>query len=443
MTRVNKYVWYGALVVHLAIVLWFWWRGSGALLFQDAGSAILSVGRLFGLLAATSVLLQFALMGRNVYLERTFGLDRLSRFHHITGLTTIGFILTHPVLLVVGYAQLSGVSLWAQFLSFLFGYQHVLWAFLGLLLFLLVVATSITIVRSKMRYEAWYFVHLIVYVATFLSFFHQHEVGTDFLISRLFNGYWFFLYGLVMTSQLGYRFVRPVWRLWKYQFRVEKVVRENYNVTSVYITGRHLEQFPIVAGQFMIFRFLAKGFWWQAHPFSLSSWPDRKGLRITVKAVGDFTSMIPNLKVGTKILIDGPYGIFTDWVLQAQKALLLAGGIGITPVRSLMEQLLRQGKDAQLLFANKTEKDIVLRGELEGLAKMYGAKVIQVIGDDPVWPGEKGFIDAEKVKRLVPDFLEREVYLCGPPPMMTALVTMLIGLGITRERIHFEKFELG
>lgn len=439
----SKYAWYGALAFHLAIVAVFWWQGSGALLFQDFASAMISLGRLLGLLAATSVLLQFALMGRNVYLERTFGLDRLSRFHHITGLTTIGFVLAHPIFLIVGYAQLSGISLWSQFLSFLLGYEHVLWAFFGLLLFVIVVATSITIVRSKVRYEAWYVVHLIVYLATFLSFFHQHDVGTDLLISRFFNAYWIFLYGLVMSSQLVFRFARPVWRLWKCQFRVEKIVRENYNVVSIYITGRNLAQFPVVSGQFMIFRFLAKGFWWQAHPFSLSCWPNGKQLRITVKAVGDFTDMIPDLPVGTKVLIDGPYGIFTEWVCTREKIFFLAGGIGITPVRSLMEQFLHQGKDGMLLYANKTERDIVFKQELEGLEKKYGARVVEVLSDQAGYAGEKGFIDAEKIQRLVPDFREREVYLCGPPPMMTALVATLTKLGVAKNHIHFEKFELG
>ena len=160
------------------------------------------------------------------------------------------------------------------------------------------------------------------------------------LAHNVFYTYWACLYTAVFASHLLFRFARPVWLFKRHGFAIEKIVRENYSTVSVYITGSQLDKFRINPGQFMIFRFLVKGMWWQAHPFSLSFVPNGSQLRITVKELGDFTRKVAGLAVGTKIIIDGPYGVFTDMFSLMPKTLFIAGGIGITPVRSLMEALI-------------------------------------------------------------------------------------------------------
>ncbi|MEK7556840.1 MAG: oxidoreductase, partial [Patescibacteria group bacterium] len=291
-------------------------------------------------------------------------------------------------------------------------------------------------------YEAWYFLHLLVYVAVFLSLWHQFVVGTDLLASRVFYTYWVGIYTVVLGSHLIFRFGRPVYLFFRHQFRVSRIFRENYNTVSIYFTGKSTDQFNIYPGQFMILRFFTKGLWWQAHPFSLSRVPDGKEIRITAKAVGDFTQKLGSVPVGTKVLIDGPYGIFTEWTNESPKVLFIAGGIGITPIRSLMERLVSRGREAVLLYANKTEKDIVFKKELEEVVKRYGGDIVHVLSDEPAYAGEKGFIDTNKIKRLVPDVAKRDVYLCGPPPMMKAVIAALQNLGVSAERIHWERFAL-
>ena len=202
-----------------------------------------------------------------------------------------------------------------------------------------------------------------------------------------------------------------------------------------------MAKFRVKAGQFMIFRFLAKGYWWEAHPFSMSKLPDGKGVRITVKAVGDFTSKLQDIKAGTKVIVDGPYGIFTDIFGISSKVLLIAGGIGITPIRSLMEEMLRKGKDVTLFYANRSKNDIVFQNELEELRKLFPARIIHVLSAEAEWNGEKGYIDEEKIRRFLPDISEREVYICGPVPMMESLVKILKNsFKLPISRIHFEKF---
>ncbi len=439
----KKTAWHIVFWFNWLIIFYFWWQGSGDLVSAGLPSLTIAAGRLAGLSAAYMILLQFFFMGRTPWLERVFGLDVLSRLHHRNGRRGIVLLLFHPVLLILGYRSLAGVSLIEQTKTFLFGYEYVLWAAIGLGLFLIVVGTSIYIVRNRIRYESWYFVHLLAYLAVFLSFFHQINVGTDLVLSKVFYGYWLFLYAAVFTNHAIFRFARPVYNYFRHKFYVSRVVRENYNTVSVYIRGRDLDRFNIHPGQFMILRFFTQGLWWQAHPFSLSFVPNGQELRVTIKELGDFTKQVANIKSGTKLLIDGPYGVFTELFSVSPKVLLIAGGIGITPIRGLTEQMAKHRKDIILLYSNKTRQDIVFQQELDEVAKTYGVKITHILSDDPDYAGEHGYLDKEKFQRLVPDLSDREVFLCGPPPMMAALIKSLGELGIPESQVHYEKFALG
>jgi ferredoxin-NADP reductase len=140
------------------------------------------------------------------------------------------------------------------------------------------------------------------------------------------------------------------------------------------------------------------------------------------------------------VLIDGPYGVFTAQKIVKNKILFIAGGIGITPIRSLMESLLQSGKEMVLVYGNRKEQDIVFGAELQNIVGNTHAKIINVLSDDQAFAGEKGIVDLERIKRLVPDAVDRDVFVCGPPPMMNGVVSALQKLGVPASRIHFEKF---
>ena len=248
----------------------------------------------------------------------------------------------------------------------------------------------------------------------------------------------------MLVNLLGYRLVRPALAFFRHRFVVTRVVSEPGDVTSVYIGGRNLERFAIEAGQFMIVRFLAKGYRWEAHPFSMSCFPDGRQLRLSIKRLGDFTRRIPELKPGTPVLIDGPHGVFTARRCAADKVLLIAGGIGITPVRSLAEELVGAGRDVVLVYGNRNGQSIVFKDELDELVARAGGRlrVHYVMSDDPGWPGEKGRIDRDRLARLVPDIAGREVYFCGPPVMRKGIRAALANLGVPARRIHDERFAL-
>jgi predicted ferric reductase len=437
--KTKRALWIAFDIGNWLLIAFFWYANSGSLLTQGSGSILVALGRLFGLMAGYLVLTQFFLMGRNPLLEQVFGLDRLARIHQLSGKLAYIFILLHPLTLLAGYKLLSGVGWGSQFVSLLTDFEDTIAAFIAVIFFTLVVVTALTMIRRKLRYEWWYCIHLLVYIAVFLSFGHQIDEGTDLLASDFFYYYWLALYTIVLGSHLIFRFLRPLYNLARHHFTVSRVVRESASVVSIYITGRNLKAFTVRPGQFMFFRFLHSDFWYQSHPFSLSKLPDGTTLRITVKAVGDYTTELPQLPTGTRVLIDGPYGLFTRNVLVQEKVLMIAGGIGITPIRSLSEELVQAGKDVVLVYGNRTSSDIVFKQELE---QIKGLSVIHVLSEEQQAGTEYGRIDAEKLQRLVPDIAQREVYLCGPVPMMDALIKTLVTLGVPTHAIHHEKFAL-
>jgi len=152
-------------------------------------------------------------------------------------------------------------------------------------------------------------------------------------------------------------------------------------------------------------------------------------VRFTIKGSGDFTNVLPDVvKPGTKVLLDGPLGIFTKRAGQRDKYLLIAGGIGITPIRSLAEQLSNAGKDTELFYSASTEDQLVLSNELK---QMNLSLRLQT-----------GRVTLDLIKQAVPDFLEREIFICGPGPMIVALRDAFVSAGVPIKHIHYELFSL-
>lgn len=436
----KKALFYGLLILNFIILIAFWWLISGPMLFTDnLGSTFIALGRLAGLLSANLILIQLVLIGRTILLESTFGLDRLSVAHKWNGYTVIIFLILHPILLTLGYSILTETTYLGQYKDFILNWHDVLKAALGFWLILGTVFLSITIIRKKLKYETWYYVHLFNYAALALAFGHQMNFASA-AQSPAFKLYWLTLYGIAFLI-IARRFLKPIWDLYRFRFTIERVEQEG-PATSIYIKGRDLGQFPIQAGQYMIVRFLQQGFWAEAHPFSLSLAPNNNHLRITAKGLGDFTNKMPALLPGTKVLIDGPLGIFTALRSQNNKLLFIAGGIGITPLRSLMESLQSSKKDIVLLYANKTKQDIVFLSELQTLTVKPGNRLINILSNETVEGYASGMLDKSKIAELVEDVKERDVYLCGPPPMMKAVRKALIELGIPKSKIYYEKFAL-
>jgi predicted ferric reductase len=433
----KKIAFYLLFSLNLGAIIYLWLSGTSyQLLTSGTQSGILiAFGRLFGLLGEFFILVQLILIGRITFIEQQFGHDRLNQLHRWIGYGMVLFFLGHPLLLTLGYSQISEVSFWSQFLNFLKNWEDVFKAFLAVLLFVGVILTSIVIVKKRLRYETWYFTHLLMYLGVALAFGHQTNTGDLSDGAPLY--YWLVFNFVVFGFVLIFRWLRPIYRFYQHRFYIEKVLPETPGVFSIYLKGRELKRYKFYPGQFANLTFLQRGMWF-THPFSFSTAPNGEYLRFSIKASGDFTNKINSLKTGTKVIIDGPLGIFTPAVAITDKFLLIAGGIGITPIRALAEHFVREGKNIFLLYGMKTDQDITFKDELQKLQLKYHFMLSEVI----VAPGGfgQGHINRETIKQQVPDFLERDIYLCGPTPMMTGILTELKSLGMPKKQIHYEKF---
>lgn len=431
--RFKKQFWRTLWFLNWGLIFLFWLKNNYQLFWSlKPALFILAFGRLAGFAAMYLILVQFFLMSRSYWLEKTYGLDKLAGLHHKNGKRILYFLILHPVLIILSSNLFAGTGFFEQVGFFLLK-QETLKAIVGLALFLFVAGISIWTALQSLRYELWHLIHLMSYAAILLIFSHQFKLGSSLNKDQWLYYYWAFLYVFVGLNIVLFRILRPTFAFLKHDFFVSKVVVENYNTNSIYISGRNINQFKVLPGQFMIFRFLDAKRWWEAHPFSLSRPNGGQDVRITAKAVGNFTKEIGRLKPGTKVIIEGPYGVFTDTPEVLNKVLLIAGGIGITPLRSLAEAMAQKGKDVALLFSTKTKQDIVFEKEL---AEIRGLKTFYVSTD------VEGYLDKEKIASLVPDFIQREVFLCGPGPMMSSVRKTLKEAGYPAEKIHFERFSL-
>lgn len=440
----HKVLVFGLLIINYIILGAFWWTYSGELISsENISGTLLAFGRLAGLLGATQILLQLVLIGRVKWVESAFGLDKLSRLHRWNGYLILGLITLHPILIIQSYAMVNFTSFFDQWAEFLKGMAVLFRAFAGYVILLGTIALSITIVRRRLKYETWYYVHLLNYIAIALVFGHQLRFGTD-AQGQWFRIYWYLIYTFAFGNLIWFRILKPLVKFSKHDFHVSRVEPEDPHgiATSVYVTGDKIRDFKIKPGQFAIFRFFQKGFWWQAHPFSFSMIPKEGELRITAKKLGDYTSTLPQLTPGVEVLVDGPHGLFTKDVITKEKILFIAGGIGITPIRALLEQLGPEQKDMILLYSNKSRAEHIFAEELAELSRKHDFKIVNIYADEKIAGAEFGRLDQDMLARLVPDLKDRDVFLCGPPMMMSALRAVLLRLGLPRKQLHWERFAL-
>lgn len=433
----------GAVLVAGAVpVIAIWWQDTPAGTLETTGGLLTSAGRVLGLLAAYLLLVLVALMARVPLLEHRVGSDVLTRFHRALGEYTVSLALGHALLIILGYAYTAHTNPVSEAVTLELDYPDVLMATAALALLLWVGIVSARAVRRRMAYESWYYIHLYVYLAIALAFSHEFADGAEFSSSARNRMLWVTAHVVVAAALVCFRILLPLYRSLRHDVRVEAVVHESPGVVSVHMTGRDLRRLRIESGQFLRWRFLDRGHWWQSHPYSVSAAPEDRRLRITVKDLGDASRSLSALRPGTKVWFEGPYGAFTARRLdpgRSGKVLLIAGGAGITPLRALFESLPRGGGRAVLLYRASHPSQLVLYRELTEIARERGFGLFPLVG--PRGEGPDPFSAAELL-RLVPDLTEREVYLCGPPGLVRAARHGLRRAHVPFRHIHVESFDL-
>lgn len=433
-----KFSLFAVVALNLLGIIYLWWNNSHYYVINpEGGNIFIALGRLAGLLGAFTLLVQISLVGRTKWIEGIFGFDKLNKLHRFIGYSILLLLLGHPLLLIVGYSEINSVSYISQLADFLANWKDVLKSFFALLIFGFIIVFSIAIIRHKLKYETWYFVHLATYLGLILAF--SHQVNTGDLSKGYALYYWYTINILVVGVFLLYRFLRPLYLFARHRFKIDRVIEESPGTWSIYITGAHMDKFYFNAGQYANINILSRGMWY-SHPFSFSSACNGQYLRFTIKALGDYTNKIGNVPLGTHVIIDGPLGLFIKETSHRKKYLFIAGGIGITPIRAMIELNAIDKADMVLIYGSRTEKDITFKAEFdEILLRCPTLKIFHILGTPT--PGyENGFINKDKIVRLIPDFFDREVFLCGPPIMMKLTVKNLKELGFDNSHMHYEKF---
>ncbi|HKE98065.1 MAG TPA: ferredoxin reductase family protein [Actinomycetes bacterium] len=424
-----------------AAVVALCWHDLSPTRIHTISEALIAAGRVTGLLGAYLLLIQVALMARIPWLERRIGADWLALAHRWLGTYLIAMLAMHALLLVAGLALLDHVAVPVEAVTVVLSYPGVLMATVALVLLAGVGALSARAVRRRLRYETWHFTHMYAYLAVALGFAHQLAVGADLQLQAARTG-WTAAHLVVLACVLNYRVARPVLLARRHRLRVQEIVQEADGVVSIYVSGRKLERLRAQAGQFFRWRFLTPDAWWQAHPFSLSAAPTSRTLRLTIKAVGDHTRTLQRLRPGVRVIAEGPYGALTGVQRTRRRVLLIAGGIGITPMRALLEGLPGAPGDISLVFRGNPAGARVFARELEALATRRGVLVHYVLGPRAKCCPRHDPLSARRLSQLVPDVARRDVYVCGSPGMMATARRALRQAGVPRRRIHAERFDL-
>ncbi|MDX8147771.1 ferredoxin reductase family protein [Lentzea sp. BCCO 10_0061] len=418
------------VVVNVAIV---------EFLFLTAGKGkneVLTVAKFFGLHAALIMMFQLLLVARLPWLDRRIGMDRLTVWHRWTGFTLLWTVLTHATIVVLGYATLDNVSMGKTFLA-LAGVPASLLGMLAATTVLVIGVVSTRAIRRRLQYETWHGLHLLLYVALGLAFVHQLLETTTFKSSVFAMVYWWALWLFAFGSLVAGRIVTPLILNSRHQFRVAAVVPESPDAVSVYVTGQGLDRLAAKSGQFCIWRFPGHRHWWLANPFSLSAEPDGRTLRLTAKAVGKGSAGLRTLRVGTRVFVEGPYGAFTSLHRTRPGVLLIAGGVGVTPIRALLQE--HVPGDFVVLYRVRDEREAVLLGELRQLVAARRGRLHLLTGR--TGQGARPF-EPGALQQLVPDVVARDVYVCGPPAMTAAVLSGLRALNVPNAQVHAEKFGL-
>ncbi|MEU6402811.1 ferredoxin reductase family protein [Streptomyces sp. NPDC046985] len=421
-------------------VLWLWWTNTPSI--ADTTGRILGAGRITGLLAGYLMALVVLQMARVPALERRVGSDRVARWHAMSGRYTLTLVLAHVFLVMWGYARQAGRPLGQIVQQTVDSVEHLPdmgKAAVGAGLLTAIGLVSMGPVRRRMPYDTWYYMHLFTYAAVFLTFWHQIADGNDFAVAPAAKTFWYGLYGAVTALALWYRVLTPIRMNVKHRMRVEAVVEEAPGIVSVLISGRKLHRMGAQAGQFFRWRFLAPGMRFSSHPYSLSAAPRPERLRITVKAIGDHSARLRELRPGTRVWAEGPYGALTAARRSRGKVLLVAGGVGITPMRALFETLPGAAGDITLLYRANSTQDLALWDELAKIAEERGARLMYAVNSPG---GERPDISAESLRRKIADVDRHDVFLCGPPGFAQSVYEALRGAGVPARRIHHESFEM-
>ena len=427
------------LAANGVVVVGMWIRHGGIDQLATGAGLATGLGQVTALLGTYLALAGILLMARVPWIDHVVGSDRLAAWHRWLGFGTLWLLLGHFAFTTLGWAMDSGRAVIDELLDMLSTWDLLI-ATVGLALLVLVAVTSIRAARRRFAYETWYGLHLYAYLGIALAFLHQVTLGSDLIADPLALAYWVALYAATFGLLIGYRVLAPIRLSRRHRLRVANVVREAPGIVSIYLVGRQLERLPVRAGQFFQVRFLTGGGWWRPHPFSISAAPNGSWLRFTIKDLGDDTLRMQSMPIGVRVFIEGPYGAFTAAMIRRPRVVMIAGGVGVTPLRAILEELPPAPGAVTFLYREGAQEEVILRDELAALARSHGADVRLLVGHrgSPLMPVDP--LAPENLGQLVPDIATADVLVCGSRSFTERALASLRSLGVPASQVHAERF---
>ncbi len=383
--------------------------------------------------------LQFGLTARFRLVTAPWGEDVIYHLHRQVSLLALVLVVAHPLILFAARPELLAL------LNSFTAPWRARFAALSTYSLLALVAMALWRGRWKIRYEIWHALHIILAV-TAVAAGLAHMVGWSFYLDSPWkSALWIGLTLFWIALLLYVRLIKPLFQL-RRPYRVAAVRPERGDSVTLSMVPDGHAGFRFKPGQFGWLTLWGSPFKITGHPFSFSSSAAAADGRVemTIRNLGDFTSGIARVPPGKRVYLDGPYGAFTADPAPADMLVLIAGGVGITPMMSIIRTFADQGdkRPVLLFYGSRSWDEISFREELDSLAARVDLKVVHVLqSPDDAWTGERGFIDATLFRRhLPPPYAAHEYFICGPDVMMDAIERALAGLDVPMSRYHSERY---
>jgi predicted ferric reductase len=420
----------------LGVILGAMWVRHGGL----TRDPLAAIGQVTGLVGTYAALVGVLFMARAPWLDQVFGADRLRAIHRLVGFLSVLALAGHAVFASLAYTGGALGQVIPTLVMLVETVPGMLGAIVSMGLFGLVAVTSIRAARRRLSYESWHGIHLYIYLAVAFGFLHQLVIGQDFVDDPIARWFWVALYVIAFLPLLLHRVLAPILFTVRHRPRVASVIPEADGIFNLYVEGRHIDEVAVRAGQFFVIRALTGRDWMHGHPFSISAAPNGRNLRFTIKEFGDGTRALRELRPGTPLILEGPYGAMHGERRTGRPLVFIAGGIGIAPIRAMAEAFPYDAGTADLIYRARTPGDAALQRELELLAHYRGLRLHMIVGPR----GSNGFdadpLGAASLQRLVPHLAKRDAFICGSENLMEHARRSLGAAGIPDSRIHLELF---
>lgn len=396
-----------------------------------------------GLVGFAMLLMQFISSGRFESLSRRVGINRTMRFHQITARVALLLILLHPLLFFMP-GSVDSIAQSANMLMRMMTSSFMLSGTIAFALVLFVVITGIWRYRLPVKYEIWRGAHVLgVTIIAIAGAHHVLTVGSNSQQPVLRTYWWAML--VLALSVIGYTYLVKPWLLRRTAYRVQSVHQVGTGIHEVALepaTGRAID---FTAGQFAWVNF--RGMLpLLDNPFTISSSPhELPRVRLLIKSRGDTSGRVGQLTRGQRVYLDAPHGSFTLRYHHAEALCLIAGGIGIAAVISILRDLAHNHDERpiSLIVGARSPQQLVYANEIRELQKVLRLNVFFSVDEPPAdWDGGVGEISQQVIEQNLPAEPQRCLcMICGPTPMMLAVEQHLKQLGVPPKNIVYERFE--